>query len=1022
MNLIVYMINILKEFSLALLFLIIVPPRFYYDLYRRKRVLAEIFYGIGLGVFGTLSILGSYGLSPDIKNDTRNVIVLIASSTNGWVSGLTTTVILIGVSLLAGEADLWVSIAAMLGSFLGGLLIYRLAPFLKKRHVSAYLLLGIIVAIGSAIWLYQLPKEMGGIHDLIAIPTAIIYGCLTWVFCSRFGQEVERNRQDDRTLRLKRAIYILRESNQIISKQTDEEIILRQICETIVQNGHYDEAWIGFFNHGTEEIYQKTRVVRDVKTGDVLPGMEEQNLYETELANLIVDKKQVIISNRLISDPIFSSYRDMIQKRKHQSGAWLPLIQKDEVLGVLAIFSNQLDGFETEEISLLTDLTYDLAYGILNLRIQKDKELFQFELEQSEKQLTSFFHVAPEAIMVIDREEARVQVVNDGFCRITGFLSSEVIGKIIDEVGILSDEDNKHKIIHLLQQTGFIANYETQFIKKTGEIATVLAQIAPINYEKMDCILIVGADITDIKKTEEALRLSEATFRMLINSTDDFVFLIDLTGIVLEANEVLATSLGITHEQIIGTDIYQYYPVELARLRREKAQEAIGLRCSVRFEDHSNNTWQELIISPVYNDTDEVVNLAVIGRDTTERKKAEESLQRSKEAYRHLTATLEQRVSERTREMEILYNVSSAFSSSLTIDDVMDNSISLAIKGLNLENGAIFLLDPNEDPYSLKLGSSSWNMTDDNRLLCEKDCIFRDVVIKRETLFFPDIKRKASCKHCQKNPLTENGNHRSFLGVPMNTQGRLIGVLAFWGYPDQSFTVEEIALIETLADQIAISIENTRLRQLMNETAVKEERARLARELHDSVTQEIYSLMLFTESAKRMFAEGKNEQLRALLDRIFDVSYQALKEMRLMVYDLHPIALEQAGLVEALRHRLETVEKRSGLQVSFHVAIDMESIPKNMSQELYRIAIEALNNATKHSRANRISVDLFMDQHIIELSVRDNGCGFDPVTAKEQGGMGLISLQERAKMLKGDLEIETSPGQGAYVRLRVPIP
>jgi signal transduction histidine kinase len=144
--------------------------------------------------------------------------------------------------------------------------------------------------------------------------------------------------------------------------------------------------------------------------------------------------------------------------------------------------------------------------------------------------------------------------------------------------------------------------------------------------------------------------------------------------------------------------------------------------------------------------------------------------------------------------------------------------------------------------------------------------------------------------------------------------------------------------------------------------------------------------------------------------------------MRLMVYDLHPIALEQTGLVDALRHRLETVEKRSGLQINFQVVGDVDSIPKQMSQELYRIAIEALNNATKHSRANRIGVDLIVDQHIIELGVRDNGCGFDPVTAKEQGGMGLLSLQERTKMLNGKLSIETGPGQGAYVKLQVPIP
>ena len=143
--------------------------------------------------------------------------------------------------------------------------------------------------------------------------------------------------------------------------------------------------------------------------------------------------------------------------------------------------------------------------------------------------------------------------------------------------------------------------------------------------------------------------------------------------------------------------------------------------------------------------------------------------------------------------------------------------------------------------------------------------------------------------------------------------------------------------------------------------------------------------------------------------------------MRLMVYDLHPAALEQAGLVEALQGRLDAVEKRAGIEIVFETRGNLENLSAPLQQELYRVAIEALNNATKHAHASHIGVNVFLDQDVVELIVTDDGCGFDLKEAAENGGLGIRSMQERSARYKGHLSIKTRPGQGTEIHVWVPL-
>jgi signal transduction histidine kinase len=217
------------------------------------------------------------------------------------------------------------------------------------------------------------------------------------------------------------------------------------------------------------------------------------------------------------------------------------------------------------------------------------------------------------------------------------------------------------------------------------------------------------------------------------------------------------------------------------------------------------------------------------------------------------------------------------------------------------------------------------------------------------------------------------------------------------------------------------------LRKSEMEKAVAAERSRLARELHDSVTQSLYSLTLLAVAGQRMIQAEDLQQIAGNQARLGEIAQQALQEMRLLVYELRPLALESEGLIGALEQRLETVERRAGIQARVLVVGDARQgkgeveLAPDLEEELHRIAQEALNNALKHAGASQVALSLRVAEESVALEVADNGQGFDVADMHDTGGLGLISMQERADKIGGQLTIHSTPGKGTRVMVTVPL-
>jgi signal transduction histidine kinase len=233
-------------------------------------------------------------------------------------------------------------------------------------------------------------------------------------------------------------------------------------------------------------------------------------------------------------------------------------------------------------------------------------------------------------------------------------------------------------------------------------------------------------------------------------------------------------------------------------------------------------------------------------------------------------------------------------------------------------------------------------------------------------------------------------------------------------------TKADVPAMTAFANQAAIAIENARLYEQAQQVAVMEERSRLARELHDSVTQSLFSMTL-TAQAARILLERDPRRVEPQLARLQELARGALTEMRSLIFELRPVAVEEEGLVSALRKHIAAVRSREGLAIDFRVSGERRLV-KEQEVALFRIVQEALNNVVKHARAERAVVDLSMGEEAICLLVADDGMGFDPRTSVREGKtMGLVNMRERVEMLDGSLEIDSQPGEGTRIRVKIPL-
>jgi signal transduction histidine kinase len=370
------------------------------------------------------------------------------------------------------------------------------------------------------------------------------------------------------------------------------------------------------------------------------------------------------------------------------------------------------------------------------------------------------------------------------------------------------------------------------------------------------------------------------------------------------------------------------------------------------------------------------------------------------ESYAHL----EQKVADRTRELATLNAIAAEVSHSLDMSEILNSALDQVLEVLGMEEGQAYCLDEAEGEL---------------RLIAQRG-------IRAERTAKPAFASRDS------GPLGEAVRSRRpvvvqepagaepvwlTVCIPLIARGRSLGALRLDGQMPRPVTPEELSLLAAIGQQIGVAVENAQLYEQAQQLAVVSERNRLARDLHDSVMQALYGVTLYAEAAARRLGVGDRDVVAGHLQEIRGTTQDALREMRLLIFELRPPILKKDGLAAALQARLEAVEGRVGLETEFQA--DECRLPATMEEGLYRIAQEALNNALKHAMCKSVRVALSRNGHAVSLEIADDGVGFDPDAVRERGGFGLRGMEERVARMGGTLTVQSQPGHGTLIRVEV---
>jgi signal transduction histidine kinase len=259
----------------------------------------------------------------------------------------------------------------------------------------------------------------------------------------------------------------------------------------------------------------------------------------------------------------------------------------------------------------------------------------------------------------------------------------------------------------------------------------------------------------------------------------------------------------------------------------------------------------------------------------------------------------------------------------------------------------------------------------------------------------------------------------SALFVPLVSRGKALGEISFAYLPGQEPSEDEQVFLRAVADQAAVVVENARLFSEARGKAALEERQRLARELHDSVSQALYGIALGANTALEL-AKHDPERVADPLEYVLSLSEAGLAEMRALIFELRPESLETEGLVAALEKQAAVLKARYEIEVKT-ILCDEPGASPEAKEAIYRIAQEALHNTVKHARAKIVEMKVWCGPDGMTLEVSDDGSGFD-AAGDFPGHLGLRSMRERALSLGGALDVQSGLGAGTRIRARIPIP
>lgn len=557
-------------------------------------------------------------------------------------------------------------------------------------------------------------------------------------------------------------------------------------------------------------------------------------------------------------------------------------------------------------------------------------------------------------------------------------------GEVTGTAGVLQDITRRRRAEDDLRRTRL--ELEERVERRTSELAEANEQLKGL--------------LQRSQRAEQQLRRSEQLYRGLVESQEAMIVRVDPKGRFRFVNEAYCHKFGKSFNELIGE---KFQPLvhedDLARTLEamEKLYEP-PYRVTVEQRARTVEGWRWLQWEDVamLDDEGNVIEIQAIGRD--------------------ITAQMEAREAERDQYnfTEALIDTAAALNSTLNLDEVLDRILANVRRVVDHDTANIMLVEEGGLVHIVRArGYDSHTSVDEVIALTffiQDAPLYKQIMVTGEALLLNDVTQSEAWL------LLHPGLSwiRSFLCAPIRVESEVIGFLNLDSADVNAFDERHATRLTAFADQAGIAIRNARLYQQAQELAVMEERNTIARDLHDSVNQTLFSANVIAQTLPRLMDEDP-ELVRQNMVELAHLTGGALAEMRALLMELRPQELQRARVEDLLRQLVKSFAGRTPASISLEVdgQCDLPVEPRIM---IYRIAQEALNNISRHARPDRVSVVLRCRGQGVQLEIHDDGRGFDAAEV-DFGSFGLQIMRERAESIGAALAVRSTPGSGTTVTI-----
>jgi PAS domain S-box-containing protein len=509
----------------------------------------------------------------------------------------------------------------------------------------------------------------------------------------------------------------------------------------------------------------------------------------------------------------------------------------------------------------------------------------------------------------------------------------------------------------------------------------------------------------EIQRSVREREAAQEELRALFAAMTDAVVVVNKEGLYLRVPPTNAPPILMPPEDLPGRHMRDVMPAAQAEEFMKVVQQALeGQRTATveyPLEIDDKTYWFSAALSPISES--EVV---IVARDITERVNARQDLERQ--------------VAERTQELTSLLTVTRNIASNLALQPLLETIIEQVKDLADYSRCSIFVLD-GDSLAMLDSRAADTSPSPTRRVMLSDIAGIWERIGAGQVAIEGDVRTSGSpialAYQRGSGDLFETAykDVHSLMGVPLETNDRIIGMLTVSHNEPNFYTEHHASLLTAVATQVAVAIENARLYEQAQQLAAVEERQRLARELHDSVSQALYGIALGARTARTLLDRDPAKAAEPV-DYVLSLAEAGLAEMRALIFELRPESLEIEGLMAALDKQVAATAARYGIRVTADLSEEPE-MDLAQKEIFYRIGQEALHNVVKHAHATRANVRFGAEDDSYVLEVGDDGVGFD-TGQSFPGHMGLVSMSERASSIGAELEVESKPGEGTVIKLR----